>query len=185
MGNRPTRLYTRTGDQGATALADGCRVPKEDARIEALGCLDELNCHLGLLAACEETRAIADLGEKLRQIQYQLFDLGAELARPGSMRLDAQAVTCLEAALDACQATLPPLREFILPGGGVAAAQCHLARAVCRRAERRLFRLSRQTPVNAHSLAYLNRLSDWLFVYARLLARQAEGEIRWPGLPRI
>jgi len=176
MSDRLTRIYTRTGDDGTTGLADGSRLPKDHLRIEVLGCVDELNSQLGLLSA----HAPGEPNEQLRVIQNRLFDLGAELAAPGARRLSGQDVTWLEQRLDADSAGLPPLREFILPGGGLAATHCHLARSVCRRCERRLVALARAEAINPSTLHYMNRLSDLLFVLARVLARQAgEAENFW------
>ena len=179
MGNRLTRIYTRTGDDGTTGLTTGDRVPKESARVEALGDTDELNCVIGVLLArpmSEPHRGI------LLEIQHDLFDLGAELSMPGESVLGSGRVDWLEGRLDELNADLPPLREFILPGGGAAGAQCHLARAVCRRAERRLVRLARDESVTDTARRYLNRLSDFLFVLARVLGRESgEGEVFWKG----
>jgi cob(I)alamin adenosyltransferase len=176
MGNRLTKIYTRTGDKGTTGLADGSRVPKDHRRIEVLGCLDELNSLIGLVMAQAEPEAPPELAH----IQNRLFDLGAELAIPGAERIMAEDVALLEAALDGYNANLPPLREFILPGGGSAATFCHLARALCRRTERRLVTLAREEELNPQTLQYINRLSDLLFVLARVLARRnGGGEVFW------
>jgi cob(I)alamin adenosyltransferase len=177
MGKRLTRIYTRTGDDGTTGLADGSRVPKDAPRVEALGDVDELNSVLGLLLA----EALPDaLGAALEGVQHDLFDLGAELAVPGGSFLDGARVPELERWLDRLNGELPPLEEFILPGGGRAAALCHQARAVCRRAERRLIALAREEAVSENARHYLNRLSDLLFVAARILAREAGGrEVLW------
>jgi cob(I)alamin adenosyltransferase len=170
MPNRLTRIATRTGDEGLTSLADGRRIPKTHLRIVALGDVDELNSQLGIvLAHAEGTLA----GAVLAQVQHRLFDLGAELAVPGSLKLGDSDVADLDAELDELNASLPPLREFVLPGGTPAVAHCHLARAVCRRAERALWLLHATEPQNAASLKFLNRLSDLLFVCARTLARHA------------
>jgi cob(I)alamin adenosyltransferase len=179
MGNRLTKIYTRTGDKGTTGLADGSRVPKDHLRIEVLGCLDELNSLIGLVMVQSEP----DTPPELSRIQNLLFDLGAELAIPGAERVKAEDVAFLETALDGYNAELPPLREFILPGGGSAATFCHLARALCRRAERRLMPLAREEDINPQTLQYINRLSDLLFVLARVLARRNGGsEVFWqPG----
>ena len=141
MGNRLSKIVTRTGDDGSTGLADGTRVPKESARIEACGTVDELNSALGVLLACADLPA--PMAEQLLEIQHDLFDLGGELAIPGSVVISAQQVERLEAQVESWNAELPPLREFVLPGGGAAAASCHLARSICRRAERRCWALSR------------------------------------------
>lgn len=178
MGNRLSKIVTRTGDDGSTGLADGARVRKESARIEACGTVDELNSALGLLLACEGLPS--PIAAQLLEIQHDLFDLGGELAIPGSVVIHAQQVAGLEALVESWNAELPPLREFVLPGGGVAAATCHLARAICRRAERRCWALSRVEPLGPQGLRYLNRLSDLLFVLARVLARRATGsEVMW------
>lgn len=166
-------IYTRTGDEGLTGLADGTRRPKDDLRIEAVGTLDELNAAIGVVAAYPEAEAERPL---LQAIQRTLFDLGAELAAPGSGRLADDATAALESAIDRIDGVLPPLKAFILPGGNLAGAQCHLARTLCRRAERALFRLARHEKVNSPSLTYLNRLSDLLFVLARWLVREGGGE---------
>lgn len=177
MGNRLSKIYTRTGDQGSTGLGDGSRVDKDDPRVEAIGTVDELNSALALVAAQPLPSAVGDV---ITQVQNELFDLGGELSMPGYQAIGAEQVNALEQALDGFNADLPPLKEFILPGGGPAAAACHLARAVCRRAERRTLTLARAQTVNPQALAYLNRLSDLLFVVARVLAREAgNGEVFW------
>lgn len=168
MGHRLTRIYTRTGDDGSTGLGDGTRVPKDHARIEAIGTVDELNSLLGLLL-CESFDP--DWRATLTRIQHTLFDLGGELSIPGRQVLTETQVTELEDLLDRLNADLAPLKDFILPGGSRSAAFCHLARCVCRRAERRVYALSRHEPVAPVSLKYLNRLSDLLFVLARSLNR--------------
>jgi cob(I)alamin adenosyltransferase len=179
MGKRLTKIYTRTGDDGTTGLADGSRVPKDHRRIEVLGCLDELNSIVGLIIAQSEP----DVPPQLAHVQNRLFDLGAELATPGAERTRAEDVTYLETALDGYNKDLPPLREFILPGGGSAATFCHLARALCRRTERRLVTLARDEQLNPQTLRYVNRLSDLLFVLARVLARRDGGsEVYWHPL---
>jgi len=176
VGNRLSRIVTRTGDLGTTGLADGSRVSKGDPRIAAMGDVDELNCTLGQLLA---QPLPARLRELLVSIQHDLFDLGGELAIPGSVIMDESHVTCLERLVEEFNQDLPPLREFVLPGGGSAAAACHLARAVCRRAERSVWALHESDAVNPRSGAYLNRLSDLLFVVARLLARAEGSEVTW------
>lgn len=178
MGNRLSKIVTRTGDDGSTGLADGARVPKESARIEACGTVDELNSALGVLLAVVDLPAA--MAAQLLEIQHDLFDLGGELAIPGSVVITAQQVEGLEALVESWNAALPPLREFVLPGGGPAAASCHLARSICRRAERRCWALSRSEPLGPQALRYLNRLSDLLFILARVLARHAKGsEVMW------
>ena len=174
---RLTRIYTRRGDSGRTGLANGRRIDKRDRRIEALGQLDELNAAIGLVLAFDPPE---ETGKLLREIQQQLFELGGELALAQSAVLTDADVEALEAAIDRLNAGLPPLQEFILPGGPPAAAQAHFARTVCRRAERSLWRLAERERVNPASLAYLNRLSDLLFVVARSLAHEAgREEITW------
>ena len=177
MGNRLTKIYTRTGDDGTTGLGDGKRVPKDHARVEAFGTVDELNSVLGLLL-CELTDG--ETHATLTRIQHTLFDLGGELCIPGRSVLAEAQVTELENLLDRLNADLAPLKEFILPGGTRNAALCHLARSVCRRAERRVYTLSRSEAVSPVSLKYLNRLSDLLFVMART-ANQASGtaDVLW------
>ena len=171
MGHRLSKIYTRTGDDGETGLGDGSRVFKDEFRIEAIGTIDELNCLLGVMLSGEvpdETRA------ELTRIQHQLFDLGGELSIPGHTIIKAAAVEQLEQQLDALNADLPMLKEFILPGGCESASHCHLARSVCRRAERRLVTLANTEAVNPASVQYINRLSDYLFVLARHLNRSAQ-----------
>ena len=177
MAKRLTRIYTRTGDDGTTGLAGGKRLPKDHPRIDAIGSIDELNSALGLLRAKQPDAAI---DTPLQAIQHRLFDLGGELAMPGSELLSDARASELEQTLDEFNATLPALEEFVLPAGNEAAAHCHMARAICRRAERDLLRLSRVEPVNSASIRYLNRLSDLLFVLARVLARRDGGsETTW------
>ena len=178
MGNRLSKIYTRTGDDGTTGLGDGSRVAKDDPRVEAYGCVDECNSAIGLVLAVPGLPA--DVRDLLLNVQHELFDLGGELCIPGHRAIQAQHVTALETWLDAFNERLPPLKEFILPGGGSAAAACHLARAICRRAERRCWTLARAQSVAAEPLQYLNRLSDLLFVIARVLARHESGsEVLW------
>ncbi len=176
MGHRLSRIYTRTGDDGTTGLADGSRVAKSSHRIGAVGELDELNSHLGVIIAMDPS---ADERACLEEVQHRLFDIGAELANPGANSLTDARARELEQALDAFNYDLPPLREFILPGGGSLAAHCHVARAVCRRAERSLLILAKTDDVNPASRRYLNRLSDLLFVVARRMARRGGGEVYW------
>lgn len=176
MGYRLSRIYTRSGDSGTTGLADGSRIDKDAPRIEAIGAVDELNCAIGsLLAVAGATDGL----EPLVDVQHRLFDLGGELAMARGDLLDSDIVERLERAIDDLNAPLPPLKEFVLPGGGPAAAQAHLARAVCRRAERALWRLNRDEAVNPVGLKFLNRLSDLLFVVARTLTRQQGPEEPW------
>jgi len=176
MGNRLSKIYTRTGDDGTTGLGDGTRVAKDDSRVEAYGTLDELNSVLGILLA---EKLPEDITADLEPIQHELFDLGSEFCLPGYTAITAEHVQRLETLLDKYNETLPPLKEFILPGGSRAAALCHLARTVCRRAERRAWTLHKQHPQNPESIKYLNRLSDLLFVMARVIARQEGQEVLW------
>jgi cob(I)alamin adenosyltransferase len=178
MGNRLSKIYTRTGDDGTTGLGDGSRVPKDDARVEAYGAVDECNSAIGVVLAVEGLPA--DVRDVLTAIQHELFDLGGELCIPGHRAIQAAQVSGLEQSLDAFNDQLPPLKEFILPGGGTAAAACHLARTICRRAERRCWTLARTQTVAIEPLQYMNRLSDLLFVIARVLARlESGGEVLW------
>lgn len=178
MGNRLSKIYTRTGDDGSTGLGDGTRTPKDSARVEAYGTIDELNSTIGVLLACDGVPD--DVREWLVRIQHALFDLGGELCVPGMEMIHGADVIALEQILDRYNADLPRLREFILPGGGMAAAQCHVARTVCRRAERRVVTLARNDGVRVEVVHYLNRLSDLLFVLCRVLARASgHGEVLW------
>jgi len=178
MGNRLSKIYTRTGDDGSTGLGDGTRVSKDALRVEAMGSVDELNCTLGVLLS--SGILAANVQDCLIEIQHDLFDLGGELAIPGTQLIDAARVAWLETQAEHFNAALPPLKEFVLPGGGAAAAACHVARAVCRRAERRCWALAHSETVGAASVQYLNRLSDLLFVLARALARLHGGsEPQW------
>jgi cob(I)alamin adenosyltransferase len=181
MGHRLTRIYTRTGDAGTTGLGDGSRVGKDALRVQAYGELDELNSHLGLVLAHRgQGFSACDPCPCLEEIQQQLFDLGGDLCIPGRNSLQQSHVDWLEAWLDELNLHLPPLKEFVLPGGNAAAAQCHVARTVCRRAERTLVALAAVEPIEPIALAYLNRLSDLLFVAARVLARRDGGtEALW------
>ncbi|MFZ0255491.1 MAG: cob(I)yrinic acid a,c-diamide adenosyltransferase [Gammaproteobacteria bacterium] len=176
MGHRLSKIYTRTGDAGTTGLADGSRVDKDSLRMQAIGEADELNSFIGAILVHDLPETVQ---ECLIDVQHGLFDLGGELAIPGSTTLTSDYVTALERALDSLNADLPPLKEFILPGGNAAAVACHVARAVCRRVERRLVSLSREASVNEESRKYVNRLSDLLFVVARALARRSGGEVYW------
>lgn len=177
MGFRLSKIYTRTGDDGTTGLGDGSRVAKDDARVEAFGTVDELNSHIGALLAHELPSAARAC---LTDVQHDLFELGSALCIPGHRALTADDVARIERTLDTFNADLPPLKEFILPGGNAAAAACHIARTVCRRAERRVVTLARHEEIDEHALAYLNRLSDLLFVLARVFARARGGsEVLW------
>ena len=173
MGNRLSKIYTRTGDDGTTGLGDGARVAKESPRVEAYGTVDEANSAIGLVLAVET------LPEAVRacliDVQHDLFDIGGELCIPGNRMIDAAYIDKLERQLDGFNESLPPLKDFILPSGGQAAAACHLARTICRRAERRCWTLARIEHVEPEVMRYLNRLSDLLFVLARVLAREAQG----------
>lgn len=173
MGNRLTKIYTRTGDDGSTGLGDGTRAPKECARVEAYGTVDEANSAIGVVLAIATLPAA--LNQCLTEVQHDLFDLGGELCIPGHRIITDAYVERLEVELDGFNENLPPLKDFILPGGGPAAAACHVARAVCRRAERRCWALARVEEVSPGALKYLNRLSDLLFVIARVLARHEQG----------
>ena len=178
MGHRLSKIYTRTGDDGTTGLGDGTRVPKTHGRIEAYGTVDEANSALGM------AHAVAGLPEAitaaLTQLQHELFELGSELAVPGYRVVTDQHVQRLEQTLDAFNENLPPLKEFILPGGGPAAAACHLARTITRRAERCVWALPPDEQIAPEVARYLNRLSDLLFVIARVLARHESGaEVLW------
>jgi cob(I)alamin adenosyltransferase len=166
MANRLTKIYTRTGDQGKTGLADGSRVDKFHARIESLGNIDELNSIIGILLT---EKLPSDKKAILERIQHDLFDIGGELSIPNHTKIDDKKVDFLENSLDDMNNELQPLKEFILPGGSKTSSYCHLARTVCRRVERDLFKLAQTDKVNEASLKYINRLSDTLFVLARFL----------------
>ena len=170
MGYRLTKIYTRTGDKGTTGLGDGNRVDKDHPRIEAIGAVDELNSFMGLLLAHDLPD---DIRADLVAVQHRLFDLGGEMSVPGYQMLRDEHVEFLEQRLDALNADLPPLKDFILPGGTREAAVCHVARTVCRRAERCLVSLSHGDQVSETALRFLNRMSDLLFVIARALNRHA------------
>ncbi len=177
MGNRLSKIYTRTGDKGTTGLGDGSRVDKDSLRVEAYGTVDEVNSAVGLVLATGLPEAVR---ECLTQVQHELFDLGGELCMPGYTLVPGSYVERLETSLDAFNADLPPLEDFILPGGSEAAARCHVARTVARRAERRVISLAHNETINEASIRYLNRLSDLLFVIARVLARHEGGsEVLW------
>lgn len=177
MGNRLSKIYTKTGDDGSTGLGDGNRVPKDDPRVEAYGTVDELNSVIGMLLA---EGPAPDIATCLTRVQHELLDLGGELCIPGYTAITTAHVERLEQELDGFNDPLPPLKEFILPGGSRAAAACHLARTVCRRAERRSWTLAKQATVNPEALHYLNRLSDLLFVIARVISRNDKGqEVLW------
>ncbi|MCY1213428.1 Cobalamin adenosyltransferase [compost metagenome] len=185
MGNRLSRIYTRTGDKGETGLSSGRRVPKDHPRIEAIGEVDTLNSQLGLLLAelAESARNCPGLDEVigvLTPCQHRLFDLGGELAMPEYQVVDKQEIERLEAAIDLWNEELGPLKNFILPGGSRLVAQAHICRSFARSAERRTQTLNGEEPLREEVLAYLNRLSDLLFVAARLIARrQGVDEVLW------
>ncbi len=178
MGNRLSKIYTRTGDDGSTGLGNGSRVPKDSLRVEAYGTVDEANSCIGLVLASEGVSE--DIRMLLTAVQHQMFDLGGELCIPGHAAIDDDDITRLEQQLDRYNDDLPPLKDFILPGGGEAAARCHIARTVVRRAERMTVALSRHEDVRPQAIRYLNRLSDLLFVLCRVLARASgHGEVLW------
>lgn len=170
MANRLSKIYTRTGDMGTTGLGDGTRVAKDSLRVAAMGDVDELNSVLGLLLTEPLSAKIRDC---LTRVQHDLFDMGGEICMPGYNLIMAERVTALESILDEWNDNLPPLKEFILPGGSRAAAHCHLARTVCRRAERQMHTLNTQEKITEISLQYINRLSDLLFVLCRVLNVEA------------
>lgn len=177
MGNRLSKIATRTGDDGTTGLGDGSRVDKDALRVQAMGDVDELNSQIGVLL-CDDLPA--ELRNELLTIQHDLFDLGGELSIPGfALMTDAQ-VARLDALLERHNGTLPPLKDFILPGGSRAAAQSHVCRTVCRRAERSIVSLARVEKLHARLGQYVNRLSDLLFVLSRVLNRHAGGsDVLW------
>ncbi|AIF46923.1 cob(I)yrinic acid a,c-diamide adenosyltransferase [Dyella japonica] len=178
MGNRLSKIYTRTGDDGSTGLGDGSRVAKDSLRVGAYGTVDELNSTIGMVLASDGVAD--DVREALTQVQHDLFDLGGELCIPGMAMVHDADIERLEQVLDAFNDPLPPLKDFILPGGGMAASCCHLARTVCRRAEREVIALGREEEVRPQAQRYLNRLSDLLFVVSRVLARASgHGEVLW------
>jgi cob(I)alamin adenosyltransferase len=177
VGNRLSKIYTKTGDDGTTGLGDGSRVAKDSARVAAYGTVDEANSCIGLVLAAEIPDDVRSL---LVSVQHQMFDLGGELCIPGHAAIFDADIERLEQHLDAFNDPLPPLKDFILPGGGEAAARCHVARTVVRRAERETVTLSRHDAVRPEAIRYLNRLSDLLFVLARVLARASgHGEVLW------
>jgi len=191
MAIRITKVYTRTGDKGETALVGGKRVPKDSPRIDAYGTIDELNSIVGLARVFNEEKLNAGdahrfLDLALRQIQDELFDLGSELATPGDFsydgmyRVSEREVKKLEELIDECQKELGPLKSFVLPGGGKIGAYLHQCRTVCRRAEREILRLSRAEPLSEWPLKYVNRLSDLFFVLSRWISKQSgEQEYLW------
>ncbi|MEX2495259.1 MAG: cob(I)yrinic acid a,c-diamide adenosyltransferase [Woeseia sp.] len=178
MGHRLSKIYTRTGDDGTTGLGDGSRTEKDSLRVEAFGTVDEANSAIGVVLAAD---TVPDAIRRcLTEVQHDLFELGGELCIPGHKAVDISFVERLETELDAFNADLPPLKEFILPGGGQATAACHLARTIVRRAERRVLTLAKNEELRQEVLHYLNRLSDLLFVIARRLSRaESRQETIW------
>ena len=174
MGNRLSKIYTRTGDDGTTGLGDGSRVPKDSLRVESYGTVDEANSAIGMILA--NGVVPEDVRHCLTEVQHDLFELGGELCIPGHAAVEDGFVLRLENELDKFNADLPPLKDFILPGGGPATAACHMARTIVRRAERRVSSLQKIEDVRDEAIRYLNRLSDLLFVIARVLARVESGE---------
>jgi len=181
MGFRLSKIYTRTGDKGETGLGDGRRVPKDHPRVEAIGEVDTLNSQLGLLLAnLADDPRLAEVSEVLAPCQHRLFDLGGELAMPAYHALNAAEVERLETAIDTWNEELGPLENFILPGGSALIAQAHVCRSLARSAERRCQQLNALEPLAGVGLAYINRLSDVLFVAARIIARrQGVAEVLW------
>ena len=178
MGKRLSKIYTRTGDDGTTGLGDGTRVAKDSLRVDAYGTVDEANSAIGMVLALESVPP--NVRKILTEVQHDLFELGGELCIPGHSAVTDEFITRLEKELDTLNADLPALQEFILPGGGPAAAACHLARTIVRRAERITTSLAGADSVRPEALRYLNRLSDLLFVIARVLARAESGqEVLW------
>lgn len=178
MGNRLSKIVTRTGDYGTTGLGDGSRVAKDCARVEAVGAVDEANSAIGIVLAVD---AVPDaVRDCLVEVQHDLFELGGELCIPGHSAIDQAYIDRLESDVESFNTDLPPLKDFILPGGGEAAAACHLARTVVRRAERRVISLAGSESLRPEVTCYLNRLSDLLFIIARVLARIETGqEVQW------
>ena len=177
MGNRLSKIYTRTGDDGSTGLGDGSRTGKDSLRVSAYGTVDEANSAIGVLLAVDLPEDVRTL---LTTIQHQLFDLGGELCIPGHAAIHGADIDALEQHLDRYNDDLPPLKDFILPAGGEGAARCHLARTIVRRAERETVALARVEDIRAEAVRYLNRLSDLLFVLSRVLARAGgHGEVLW------
>ena len=177
MGNRLSKLATKTGDDGTTGIGGNQRLDKDSARIEAIGTVDELNACIGM--TCSQG-IDSNIAEVLTEVQHRLFDLGGELAMPGYTLVEDKHVSQLDTWLDEFNSQLPPLKEFVLPKGDLATTSCHLARTICRRAERRIVTLSRNEAINQCTRIYLNRLSDLLFVFCRLLARvDSNSEEMW------
>lgn len=185
MANRLSKIITRTGDQGTTGLANNTRVPKTDQRIVAIGDIDELNSCIGLLKSAIATfsnrkHIHAKFDSQLSFIQHRLFDLGGELSLPGYIFIQEKHIQQLENEVSEMNQQLTPLKEFILPAGHITASQCHVARSVCRRAERSCVALNQTETINSHSLIFMNRLSDWLFTFARILNKENDtSEVFW------
>ena len=183
MGKRLTKIYTKTGDAGDTGLGHGSRISKTHARVCALGDIDELNAHIGLLTAHLSLTSITkltDIAPFIERLQHRIFDLGGEVSIPGFQLIHDQHVTMIEVELDRMNEALAPLENFIIPGGSILIAQCHVARSVCRRAERSLVSLQEIETVNASGVRFLNRLSDYFFVLARFCALQTgQPECLW------
>jgi len=184
MGNRLTKIYTRTGDKGETGLGDGSRIDKSDLRIKCLGQIDELNASIGIVLSFKLDNIVSKV---LTQIQHSLFDIGGEICIPGRIVIEKSYVDKLENTLDNFNEKLQPLKDFILPGGSQAAAFCHQARTICRRAESELISLAKTTEINPISLSYINRLSDLLFVTARYINHlENHPDVLWqPGYHSI
>ncbi len=170
MGNRLSKIYTRTGDSGTTGLGDGSRVAKDSLRVQAMGDVDELNAVVGLILVEPVSVAIRDC---LTTVQHDLFNLGGEICMPGYALIRKERITAIENQLDSFNEGLKPLKEFILPGGNRAASYAHLARTVCRRAERTMHALNHEETLTETALQYINRLSDLLFVLCRVLNKDA------------
>jgi cob(I)alamin adenosyltransferase len=178
MGNRLSKIYTKTGDDGTTGLGDGSRVDKDGLRVEAYGTVDEANSAIGIVLTMPSMTPF--IKDSLTNVQHDLFELGGELCIPGHEAIAKEFINRLENDLDHLNKNLPPLKDFILPGGGPGSAACHLARTIVRRAERRVISLKKEDTVRDEVIRYLNRLSDLLFVVARILARSENGkEVLW------
>ena len=183
MGKRLSKIYTRTGDKGETGLGDGSRISKTAPRVEAMGSVDELNSIVGVVV--EELLAsnqpdLTSVAEFIRTLQHRIFDLGGELSIPGFEIISAKHVVVIEKQLDVMNEQLDPLENFILPGGSRLIANCHMARSICRRAERNIAALAQTESVNANAMEFINRLSDYLFVLARTCARLTQvNEVLW------
>ena len=184
MGNRLSKIYTRTGDDGTTGMGDGSRIAKSSPIIELIGTIDECNAHLGVVAAQCQQAGFDNEFELVLQIQHRLFNAGGELSVPGMQLITEADVEWLEVQIDAVNRELPPLKEFILPGGNLAAGSTHVARAVIRRAERQAVGVSADREISSTLVRWLNRLSDLLFVLARQIARRDGGEVLWQNPTR-